>query len=112
MRNKYHAKKIFDPKDGLFDSKKEYNRWLYLKSEEEKGRITNLQRQVPFEVIPQQRDEFGKVIERAAKYVADFVYGDNDNQLVVEDTKGFKTSDYIIKRKLMLFRFGIRIHEV
>ena len=45
-------------------------------------------------------------------YYADFVYKDKEGVLHVEDTKGFKTKDYIIKRKLMLHVHGIRIHEV
>ena len=45
-------------------------------------------------------------------YIADFVYMDKDGQQVVEDTKGVRTKEYIIKRKLMLHRYGIRIQEV
>ena len=57
--------------------------------------------------------ENGKVIEREVSYKADFVYFDIGlNKCVVEDTKGFRTKDYIIKRKLMLFVHGIRIVEV
>jgi hypothetical protein len=33
-------------------------------------------------------------------------------ETVVEDTKGFRTKDYVIKRKLMLWVHGIKIHEV
>ena len=51
------------------------------------------------------------MVERAVKYVADFVY-EEDSGTVVEDTKGFKTPDYIIKRKLMLLQYGVRIKEV
>lgn len=53
----------------------------------------------------------GKVIEHAVKYKADFFYKMNGKQ-IVEDTKGFKTKDYIIKRKLMLLVHGIRIKEI
>jgi hypothetical protein len=65
---------------------------------------------VKFELIPSQRYD-GKVIERPCHYIADFTYMENGN-LVVEDTKGFRTKDYIIKRKLMLYLCGIRIKEV
>ena len=107
--NKYRSKKI--TKDGItFDSIKEYRRWCDLLLLEAAGLITNLQRQVPFELIPSQRID-GKVVERACNYIADFAYM-KDGQYIVEDTKGFKTKDYIIKRKLMLNVFGIRIHEV
>lgn len=44
-------------------------------------------------------------------YIADFVYHE-DGMQVVEDTKGVRTADYIIKRKLMLWVHGIRIKEV
>jgi hypothetical protein len=107
--NKYHSKKI--TRDGMtFDSVKEYRRFCDLSLLERAGKITNLQRQVPFELIPSQRID-GKVAERACNYIADFVY-EKDGQQVVEDTKGFKTKDYIIKRKLMLHVHGIRINEV
>jgi hypothetical protein len=51
------------------------------------------------------------VVERACAYVADFVYTENGKK-IVEDTKGFKTKDYIIKRKLMLWVHGIRVKEI
>jgi hypothetical protein len=50
-------------------------------------------------------------LERECSYVADFVFQEN-GKMVVEDTKGVKTKDYIIKRKLMLYVHGIRIKEV
>lgn len=77
---------------------------------EQAGAIQNLQRQVRYELLPSQRID-GKVVERAVYYVADFVY-EQDGKKIVEDTKGFRTPDYIIKRKLMLWRHGIRIREV
>lgn len=55
----------------------------------------------------------GKLVQRACFYVADFVYVDNaTGETVVEDVKGVRTKDYIIKRKLMLWVHGIRIKEV
>ena len=53
----------------------------------------------------------GKCIFRSCSYVADFVYEQN-GETVVEDTKGFRTPDYILKRKMMLFFLGVRIKEV
>lgn len=108
-RSKYGAKKA--TAQGItFDSKKEANRYRELVLLERAGRLSNLQMQVKFELIPSQRID-GKVAERACTYVADFVYI-QDGKQVVEDTKGFKTKDYIIKRKLMLWVHGIRIKEV
>lgn len=107
--SKYCNKKIVI--DGIrFDSKKEAKRYQDLKLLEKAGVIFGLQLQVPFELVPKQMED-GKVIERAVTYKADFVYW-QDGKVVVEDTKGFRTPDYIIKRKLMLERHGIRIREV
>ena len=53
----------------------------------------------------------GKLLEKECSYIADFVYIQNGN-LVVEDTKGFRTEAYKIKRKLMLHVHGIRIKEI
>lgn len=88
---------------------------------ERNGEIQNLERQVKFVLIPAQREpdtigsrggvKKGKVIEREVSYVADFVYKQNGEQ-IVEDTKGFRTKDYVIKRKLMLWVHGIRICEI
>ena len=107
--NKYKSRKV--TVDGItFDSQKEYRRFRELSLLERAGKITELQRQVKFELIPSQRMD-GKVVERACSYVADFVYMENGKK-VVEDTKGFKTKDYIIKRKLLLKEYGIRIKEI
>ena len=111
MGRKY--KSVKTEVDGiLFDSKKEANRWKELKLLEDAGEISHLQRQVKYELIPSQRMD-GKVVERPCTYIADFVYHKlGSNEVVVEDTKGFRTPDYIIKRKLMLQVHGIRIREV
>lgn len=96
-----------------FDSKREGRRYLELQMMLRGGLISDLRLQVPFELIPAQRDpQTGKTIERAVNYVADFVYRDDQGQLIVEDAKGFRTDVYKIKRKLMLWRHGIRIREV
>ena len=92
------------------DSKKEARRYDELLFLEKAGKITKLKRQVPFVLIPSQYAD-GKCVERSVKYIADFVYW-RDGEMVVEDAKGFKTPEYIIKRKLMLKVFGIRIKEV
>lgn len=97
--------------DGIvFDSAKEARRWQELKLLERSGQIMNLQRQVPFVLIPKQvRD--GKVIARPVVYKADFVYTEGDRE-IVEDTKGFRTKEFIIKRKLLLWQYGIEVKEV
>lgn len=107
--------------DGIeFDSKREAKRYGELLLLERAGAITDLQRQVKYKLLPAQyRPVFDKktrkwkdrCIEREVSYVADFVY-QQDGETVVEDTKGFKTKDYILKRKMMLFFHGIVIAEV
>ncbi len=105
---KYHNRKV--TRDGeTFDSVKEYRRFCELRLLEKAGAVTDLQRQVKFELIPAQRID-GKVAERACSYVADFVYMENGQQ-VVEDAKGMRTQEYRLKRKLMLWVHGIRIKE-
>ena len=124
MATKYHSRKI--TVDGMtFDSKKEYKRFCELRLLEKAGAIQNLRCQVRFELIPIQRETItetdksgrtkaskGKILERECAYFADFVYTDADGHQVVEDTKGYRTTDYIIKRKLMLWVHGIRIREI
>lgn len=104
--SKYHAKRV-----GGHASKKEHNRANQLKLMQRAGVISGLQEQVSYEVIPAQRDNAGKLLEHACRYIADFVYYNENGELVVEDTKGFKTPEYKIKRKLMLLVHGIRIKE-
>lgn len=112
---KYHNRKT-EVNGIVFDSKHEAERWIELRYMERAGLIYELQRQVPFVLIPKQVDEVtGKVLEREAKYIADFTYRDrNTHKLVVEDTKSkaTKTKDYILKRKLLLYRHGLQIKEV
>lgn len=121
MRNKYHAKKTFAY--GIqFDSKREAQRYQELKELEAMGKIHDIRLQVKFVLIPAQREPDtkgirggivkGKVIEREVSYRADFVYFTADGAMVVEDVKGMRTPEYIVKRKLLLYRFGIKIKEV
>lgn len=117
--SKYYSQKVVV--DGIsFDSKKEANRFRELSLLERAGAITGLERQVKFTLIPAQyRPVFDKktrkwkdrCVERECSYVADFVY-QQDGETIVEDTKGFKTKDYILKRKMMLYFHGITIKEV
>ena len=108
--------------DGIsFDSRKEANRYAELRILEKAGLIQNLQMQVKYVLIPEQREpdtlgarggvHKGRLIEKECAYIADFVY-EEDGKSVVEDTKVFRTKDYIIKRMLMLKVHGIRIKEI
>ena len=111
--NKFRNKKI--TVDGiLFDSKKEAGIYGELKLLKANGEIKEFERQVKFELIPNQKDEAGKVIERAVTYTADFVVTYPDGEVVVIDAKGNRALDakYPIKRKMMLYFHKIRIKEV
>lgn len=120
MRSKYGARKTVV--DGItFASKKEADRYRELKLLERAGEIKDLQMQVAFELIPAlyaeptekytkgaRKGEWkqGKCIERAVNYIADFVYFDlRDDRWIVEDVKGMRTKEYIIKRKLFRWRY-------
>lgn len=112
-RSKYGNKRV-----GTHASKREHYRAAQLRLMERAGLISDLREQVPYELIPAQYadcDGSGKptLLERSCRYIADFVYTDRaTGHTVVEDTKGMRTKEYIIKRKLMLHVHGIRIKEV
>lgn len=108
-KSKYHSRKTVV--DGItFDSKREADRYKELRAWEKAGVISGLTRQQAFTLIPAQRID-GKVVERAVKYVADFCYY-RDGEYVVEDVKGFRTPEYKLKRKMLLWAHGIQIKEV
>jgi hypothetical protein len=111
--SKYHNRRIKDLDGQTFDSKKEFRRWRDLQLLERAGQIEDLRRQVKYVLIPAQRIG-GKVVERECSYIADYVYT-KDGQTIVEDCKGFRKGEayalFVIKRKLMLERYGIRIYE-
>lgn len=104
--NKYGAERT-----GGHASRKEHERANQLKLMQRAGLISNLREQVKFVLIPTQRDPAGNLLERECSYYADFVY-DKDGVTVVEDTKGFRTPEYRLKRKLMLRVHGISIKEI
>lgn len=111
-QSKYGNEKV-ELSGQTFDSKREGRRYLELQMMLKGGLISDLRLQVPFELIPAQRDpQTGKTIERAVNYVADFVYKTPDGKTVVEDSKGYRTEVFRIKKKLMLWRHGIEVKEV
>ena len=127
--NKYYAEKVTI--DGeTFDSRKEARRWQELQLLLRAGKIYDLRRQVKFELIPAQFESYPRYgkkgqrikdgqtcVEQACNYYADFVYLE-DGHVVVEDVKGYRDprsaayAKFVIKRKLMLERFGVRVREV
>ena len=124
--SKYNSQKT--EVDGIkFDSRKEARRYRELKLLEQAGEIEDLRMQVKYILIPAQREPDtvgarggiikGKVIERECSYLADFVYRiGGTSEEVVEDVKGYKDGSayaiFKIKRKLMLFIYGIRVKEI
>ena len=124
IRSKYH-----NIRTGKSASRKEARRKRELEILERCGTIRNLRCQVPFELIPAQREpptigkrggiKPGKCIEQSCKYVADFVYEERSGDgwiEIVEDVKGYKKGQayalFAIKRKLMLLNYGIRVREI
>lgn len=114
MPPKYHNKRSIGADGFVYDSKHEHRRYAELSLLQRAGVIKDLKRQVKYALIPDQKDEKGKLIERGVDYIADFVYTDEHGNTVVEDAKSdaTKTREYILKRKLMLYVYGIRIREV
>lgn len=128
--SKYHSKKTPCNHGHVHDSRTEAYRCNVLHQLQRMKKISDLQTQVKYVLIPAQRAKGegfytkgknkgqpkpGKVIEKECAYYADFVYY-KDGELIVEDVKGMKKGGayelYKIKRKLMLERYGIRITEI
>lgn len=123
-RSKYGNQKVTYENE-KFDSKKELARWLFLREAEERGEISNLTRQVKFELLAPVREEYvvhlktkdvtrTRVVQQAVFYRCDFTYIKN-GELIVEDVKSGPTSldkSYTIKKKMMLVLKGISIKEV
>lgn len=113
---KYGNHKVTTADGETFDSRKEYQRFCQLQLLERAGKISDLQKQVKYQLIPSQRKPSGG-LERAVSYIADFVYTAN-GKTVVEDVKGYRNpqsagyAKFVIKRKLMLYVHGIEVREV
>lgn len=109
--NKYHNKKV-NINGVKFDSKLEATRYTELKLLERKGLIKDLVLQPSYELIPTFKKN--NKTYRKASYVADFSYYDNElGKVIVEDTKGFKTPVYELKRKLFEYTYkDLTIREI
>lgn len=103
MTSKYGNQK-YQVDNRLFDSKKEAERYCELKMLLKAGEIKELELQKPFELIPTRSYSGGTV--RGCKYIADFYYYDGKlKSYVAEDTKGFATESYKIKKKIFLEKY-------
>lgn len=125
-QRKYKNKKVVNTL-GTWDSKKELQRFLVLKDAEEKGIISDLQRQVKFELIPAIKEEYiehlktkdkikTRLIQRAITYTCDFQYV-KDGELIVEDVKASPKmaaldKSFLIKEKLFRWKFGFSIKRI
>lgn len=101
-RAKYRNKKT-TINGKTFDSKLEASRYVQLVRLQEGGVISNLKCQVRFSL------EINNSL--ICHYVADFTYRDAEFKEVVEDAKGVRTKDYVLKKKLMRAIHGIDIKE-
>lgn len=101
--NKYKAKKT--QVNGItFDSKAEAKRYQQLLLLQKAGRICDIELQVPFELQPKFKKN-GKTY-RPIIYIADFVYYDLEFQKkIIEDCKGFRTKDYMLKKKMFEYKY-------
>ena len=109
--NKYGNKKV--KVDGhTFDSMREANRYRELKLMERAGAIKDLELQPKFELIPTIRTERETLYK--VSYYADFRYIDTKTGgVVVEDVKGYKTKEYVLKKKMLLHKYkGIDFREI
>lgn len=112
--NKFHAKKCsIDGKS--FDSISEMEHYLILKDRQKRGLIYGLECQKRFVIVEAQYHNKKRVQEVA--YVADFAYYDSfTKELIVEDVKGSKKGAayqlFVLKKKLMLKKYGIWVQEV
>lgn len=101
LASKYHNRKTKG-----FDSAKEWRRNQELETLQRAGEISELNRQVPFVLMPSYtiadettRQGFRTV--REIRYIADFTYRLKDGTRIIEDVKGMQTDVFKIKRKLL-----------
>nr|DAW35943.1 MAG TPA: Endonuclease [Caudoviricetes sp.] len=101
VRNKYHNRKTKG-----FDSAKEWRRNQELEALQRAGEISELNRQVPFVLMPSYtiadettRQGFRTI--REIRYIADFTYRLKDGTRIIEDVKGMQTDVFKLKRKLL-----------
>lgn len=95
-------KKYTNVKTGDCPSFKHHMRKIVLQSLEKHGEIQNLQREIPFSL------DINNI--HICTYIADFVYIKNGKK-IIEDVKGRISTEYNLKKKLMLAIHNIEILE-
>ena len=109
--SKYKSKKV-EYQGYIFDSKFECTYYAFLQELVKQGKISSLQRQVKYCLLPRQVNEIGKFKFHPVEYKSDFEYDDIQGAHHTVDTKGFKTADFRIKQKLFYYRTNREIECV
>nr|DAX80367.1 MAG TPA: Endonuclease [Caudoviricetes sp.] len=111
VRSKYRNRKTKG-----FDSAKEWRRNQELETLQRAGEISELNRQVPFVLMPSYtiadettRQGFRTV--REIRYIADFTYRLKNGTRIIEDVKGMQTDVFKIKRKLLERKIALGVIE-
>ena len=98
-KSKYRANKVSI--DGhTFDSQKEADYYCQLKLRLQAKEINGFCLQPIFILAP------------GLKYKADFIVFNKDNSCEVIDVKGFKTKEYIAKKKVFEDKYNMKITEI
>lgn len=105
--NKYHNKHVIVGSE-RFDSMKEARRHQELKLLERAGRISKLERQVTYQLMPSVRIAGEQRARPALRFKVDFRYVEN-GQTVVEDSKGYSDTAFRIRQHLMKSVHGLDV---
>ena len=108
-KHQKYRNRITETEDGRFDSEAEYRHWCHLKLRLRAGEISELKRQVVFELAPSVVIQGRK--RPALRYICDMTYREK-GELVVADVKGAVTPEYRIKRHLLKAVHGIEVLEI
>lgn len=109
--SKYGNKKITTADGTKFNSLAELHRWSHLQMLLRSGHISDLRRQVVFEMVPSVKFAGAARARPAIRYIADFVYQEKGIE-VIEDVKGVETPEFKIKRHLMKALLGLEVRVV
>jgi len=107
--NKYFSHKKVCLSGHIHDSQKEAGRCQELHLLLKAGEIDRLIIQPEF--ILQGKFKWKRQMYREIKYIADFQYFDKKTgKIIVEDTKGYRTKEYMIKKKMFLFQYAYKMN--
>ena len=111
VKSKYGNKKTKG-----FDSAKEWRRNQELEALQRAGEISELNRQVPFRLMPSytiadETTKQGFRTIREIRYIADFTYRLKNGKKIIEDVKGMQTDVFKLKRKLLEYKIALGVIE-